>query len=125
MAEAIAKHLLPEDVPVYSAGSAPSKINPHAVAALAEIGLDADAQYSKGVDQVPIHDVKWLITLCAEEVCPIIPGVIHVLHWPHPDPGGGSPEEALASFCAVRDLIYKRCEDFVQSISPESDFSPM
>src|SRR5512146_3362024 len=71
MAEGIARALAPAGVKVSSAGSAPSRLNPLAVRALAEIGLDISGQRAKGLDQIPPGDVDAVVTLCAEEVCPV------------------------------------------------------
>ena len=105
--------------PIYSAGSAPSTVNPFATRALAEIGLSTAGHTSNGVDTVPMDQVRWLITLCAEEVCPSVPGDVQRLHWPHPDPAGhgGTDEETLAGFRSVRDALSVRIEDFIAEIS--------
>ena len=59
----------PRGVEVMSAGSEPSTVNPQAVAALAEVGIDITGHTSKSVDDLP-HDVDVVITLCFDEVCP-------------------------------------------------------
>jgi arsenate reductase len=107
MAEAIARRLAPSGVRVYSAGSEPSAVNPLAVQVLAEIGLDASGQRSKGVADIPIGDVDTVVTLCAEEVCPAFPGPVRRAHWPLPDPAAstGTDDERIASFRAVRDEL--------------------
>ncbi len=74
MAEGLARSLAPSGVKVSSAGSAPSKLNPLAVKALAELGLDISAHSSKSVDDIPPGDVDVVVTLCAEEVCPVFLG---------------------------------------------------
>ena len=71
MAEGIARALAPPSVKVSSAGSQPSRLNPLAVQALAEIGLDISGHWSKSVNDIPPDDVDAVITLCAEEVCPV------------------------------------------------------
>ena len=114
MAEGLARRMAPAGVEVYSAGSAPSRINPYAVRALAAVGLDAASQYSKGVSDVPQAQMRWVITLCAEEVCPIFSGDVERIHWPHPDPADatGSDAEILASFSRVRDAIEEKLSVF-------------
>jgi arsenate reductase len=59
-----------------------------AVQALAEVGLDASGQHSKGLDDVPDGAFDTVVTLCADEVCPVLPGHVLRLHWPLPDPEG-------------------------------------
>src|SRR5512145_3298854 len=94
MAEGIARALAPPGVRISSAGSAPSKLNPLAVKALDEIGVDIRRQYSKSVDDVPADGVDAVVTLCAEEVCPVFLGKAMRLHWGLPDPvSAGKPVE--------------------------------
>ena len=115
MAEAIARSLAAPEVPVQSAGSEPSRVNPLAVRALAEIDLDASAQRSKSVDEVDRAAVATVITLCAEEVCPVWLGDARRLHWPLPDPAGhpGSDAAGLERFRVVRDELRRRIEEFL------------
>ena len=110
MAEGIARSLAPAGVKVSSAGSAPSRLNPLAVRALAEIGLDISGQHSKSVDDIPPDGVEAVITLCAEEVCPVFLGKARRIHWGLPDPAGrGATEEAqLQAFREVRDELRRR-----------------
>ena len=110
MAEGIARSLAPAGVRISSAGSAPSRLNPLAVRALAEIGLDISGQYSKSVNDIPPEGVEVVITLCAEEVCPVFLGKARRLHWGLLDPAGhGATEEAqLQSFRDVRDELKRR-----------------
>ncbi|MGD8699820.1 MAG: arsenate reductase ArsC [Gemmatimonadales bacterium] len=113
MAEAIARSLAPEGVRVSSAGSAPSRVNPFAIRALDQIGLDASGQSSKGIDELREtegRDVDAVITLCAEEVCPVWLGQACRLHWPLPDPAAaaGSEDQILESFRTVREELSRR-----------------
>jgi len=110
MAEGIARALAPAGVKVSSAGSAPSRLNPLAVRALAEIGIDISGQRSKRVDEIPPGDVEVVVTLCAEEVCPAWLGRALRVHWGLPDPAAatGTDEERLRAFRDVRDELRKR-----------------
>ncbi|MGB8932270.1 MAG: arsenate reductase ArsC [Anaeromyxobacteraceae bacterium] len=110
MAEGIARSLAPAGVKVSSAGSAPSRLNPLAVRALAEIGIDISAHFSKSVDGVPPGDVDAVITLCAEEVCPVFLGKALRVHWGLPDPGAVAGDETarLQAFREVRDELRRR-----------------
>ena len=119
MAEGIARSLAPAGVRVSSAGSEPSRVNPFAIRALSEIGIDASGHRSEGTDDVAAAvergespPVDAVITLCAEEVCPVWLHDAARAHWPHPDPAGvtGSDEEILASFRAVRDELMHKLE---------------
>ena len=110
MAEGIARSLAPAVVKVSSAGSRPSRLNPFAVKALAEIGIDIGKQYSKSVDDIPSGDVDAVVTLCAEEVCPVFLGRALQVHWGLSDPAGagGTEEEQLQAFRNVRDELRRR-----------------
>ena len=119
MAEGIARSLAPAGVRVSSAGSEPSSVNPFAIRALNEIGIDASGHRSEGTDDVAagvergeIPPVDAVITLCAEEVCPVWLYDAARAHWPHPDPAGvtGSEEQILASFREVRDALGRKLE---------------
>jgi arsenate reductase len=112
MAEGIARSLAPAGVEVFSAGSEPTVLNPLAVEALAEIGLDISGHRSKGMDAVPADRVDAVITLCGEEVCPAWLGRATRLHWGLPDPAaaGGDHEVRLAVFRAVRDELALRLQ---------------
>jgi len=115
MAEAIARSLAGAEVSVQSAGSEPSRVNPLAVRALAEIGLDASEQRSKSVDEIDRAAVSTVITLCAEEVCPVWLGDARRVHWPLPDPAGHDESEAavLERFRVVRDELRRRIGRFL------------
>lgn len=110
MAEGIARSLAPEDVTVSSAGSLPTRVNPLAVRALDEIGIDIRSQRSKSVDAIPAGGVDAVITLCAEEVCPAFLGKARRIHWGLPDPAvaGGTEEERFQAFRSVRDELRRR-----------------
>jgi arsenate reductase len=110
IAEGLARRLAPPGVAIYSAGSEPGTINPLAVRVLAEAGVDASVQFSKGLDAIPLDDIDLVVTLCAEEVCPLFPRPVRKLHWPLPDPAKatGTDEERLAAFRSVRDQLSAR-----------------
>ena len=112
MAEGLARQLLGAHIEVMSAGSRPSRVNPHAMAAMAEIDLDISHQHSKSVDTIDPTSIDMVITLCAEEVCPILPGRVKRLHWPIQDPAGDtnglSSDEILTRFRSARDQIKAR-----------------
>jgi arsenate reductase len=113
MAEGLARDLGPAGIEMFSAGSEPSRVNPLAIEAMAEVGVDIGGQRSKGTDEIPQDQIDLVITLCAEEVCPVFPRPVSKLHWPHEDPAGleGTHAEKLASFARVRDQIRSRLED--------------
>lgn len=114
MAEGLARHLLGKRAEVMSAGSHPNQVNPHAIAAMADIGIDISQQQSKSVDTIDPATVDLVVTLCAEEVCPIPPAKVKRLHWPIADPVPGNseltPEEIQTRFRFARDQIRMRIE---------------
>lgn len=117
MAEGLARALLGDRVEVQSAGSAPTQVNPAAVAVLAELGINASGQRSKAVGEIDPASVDTVVTLCAEEVCPVFLHARRRIHWPLPDPASavaGEDEAArLGRFRAVRDEIRRRLAGLV------------
>ena len=113
LGEGLARHLFP-GFRIQSAGSLPSRVNPHAIEVLAEVGIDASAHTSKSVADIDPTTVDLVITLCAEEVCPAFLGKAERLHWPIPDPASEdpavSPEDLRSRFRATRDAIRGRLE---------------
>lgn len=122
MAEGLARARFGSAVPVESAGSQPSRVNPLAVAVMAEIGIDISGHASTAVDAVDPARVGTVVTLCADEVCPAFLGAAHRLHWPLPDPAGagGSQDERRQRFREVRDEIARRLE----ALDATSDATP-
>ena len=110
MAEGIARRLARSNVEVFSAGSSPATVNPLAIEALAEIGVDISGHRSKAVSEVPADRVEAVITLCAEEVCPTFLGGARRVHWGLPDPARvpGTREARLQAFREVRDELLRR-----------------
>jgi thioredoxin type arsenate reductase len=112
MAEALSRASAPTGWTVSSAGSQPSRVNPLALRVLAEIGLDIRHHRSKGLDEISLEDADLVVTLCAEEVCPVTPPTVERLSWAMADPAAvdGSEEERLAAFRDTRDEIQRRVE---------------
>lgn len=119
MAEGLARAMFGDEVRVQSAGSTPSRVSPYAIEVMREVGMDLSAHYSKSVDTIDPASVDIVITLCAEEVCPVFLGRARRLHWPIPDPASVDPtvprDEMLARFRAARDSIRARLDAFVQA----------
>lgn len=105
MAEGLGRALLADVAHISSAGSQPSKVNPIAIEVLKEIGVDISHQKSKSVDSIDKDKIDVVITLCAEEICPLFSGNVKRIHWPLPDPANRkySPDEQLKLFRTVRD----------------------
>lgn len=119
MAEGLARHRFGDRVRVRSAGSRPSRVHPHAIEVMAEIGIDIGGHASTSVETIDPTEVDTVITLCAEEVCPVFLGQATRLHWPLPDPAGdeegSNREQRLARFRATRDELRLRLEAFARA----------
>ena len=112
MAEAFARLHGGDDVVVFSAGSRPSgKVNPRAIAAMAEKGYDLSTHKSKSLDQVPKDDYEYVVTMGCGDECPWIPAK-HREDWDLPDPRNMAPEE----FAKVRDEIERRVLDLLKNL---------
>jgi arsenate reductase (thioredoxin) len=116
MAEGLGRMIFGDRVPVTSAGSEPSKVNPYAIEVMSELGVDLTTHHSKSVQTIDPSTVGTVITLCAEEVCPVFLGQARRLHWPIPDPASKDPsiprEEMLTRFRTARDTIHGMVEKF-------------
>ena len=112
MAHALACMVFGDSVRVQSAGSAPSTVNPWAIKAMAELGYDLTTHSSKSVQNIDPASVDLVVTLCAEEVCPVFLGGARRLHWPLNDPDRKheplTDEERLQHFRVARDQIHAR-----------------
>ena len=115
MAEGIARSLVPPGIRVWSAGSNPTRVRSEAIAVMREIGIDISGYRSKAVTEVPVAEIDTVITLCAEEVCPLFFGSAERIHWPLPDPAAaeGPEETRLAAFRKTRDELRRRIGAFL------------
>lgn len=114
MAEGLARSMYGSKAVIASAGSRPSRVNPYAIEVMKEAGIDLASHTSKSVDNVDPANVDVVITLCAEEVCPVFLGNARRLHWPIPDPASDDSsldrDEMLARFRTARDTIRGKLE---------------
>jgi len=123
MAEGLARRLFGDHIPVMSAGSEPSTVNPYAVEVMREVGIDLSAHHSKSVESVDPAAVHTVITLCAEEVCPVFLGSARRIHWPIPDPASREPlprEELLSRFREARDTLRAKLEMLTPEVLPRA-----
>ncbi len=121
MAEGLARQLLhPSEV--LSAGSRPSRVNPYAIEAMREVGIDITGHRSKSVSEIDPASVDLVVTLCAEEVCPVLPGRVRRLHWPIDDPASDdpalAPEQLLGRFRIAREAIRARLMALAGELTP-------
>ena len=106
LAEALARRIAPPGTMVLSAGSNPWRVHPMAIRALAEVGIDISGARSKGMGEIHLERADLVVTLCAEEVCPVVPAAVRRLHWPIEDPAEAwGEEEMLQRFRETRDLL--------------------
>ena len=113
MAQAFAKIWGGEEVEAYSADSRPSgKINPKAIAAMAELGYDLSTHDSKSLDEIPAIQFDYVITMGCGDACPWVPA-IHRLDWQIPDPREMDPKD----FNAVRNLISEKVQELISNMN--------
>jgi arsenate reductase len=117
MAEGFARHYGYGRVEAHSAGMEPSQLNPYAVRAMQEKGIDISGQQSKGLDWDLARKMDVVITVCghANESCPVLPPEVKRLHWPLEDPAAatGTDAEILATFRRIRDQVESRVRDLL------------
>ena len=124
MAEGIARSLAPAGVRVSSAGSEPTPVKPEAIAVLREIGIDISHHRSKRVASLPDAEmVDTVVTLCADEVCPLFLRRVRRVHWALPDPAAAPDGEAArrAAFRAVRDELRRRLSVLFAGGAPQEE----
>ena len=111
LAVALMRHLRGDEFEVYSAGTDPKGVHPLTIEVLREIGIDASAQQSKHIDDLPVKDFDYIITLCgsAAQNCPVFCGKGIKMHHGFDDPAAvtGSEPDIFDSFRKVRDQIKK------------------
>ncbi len=107
MAEGLLRAMAGERFEVFSAGTRPAGLNPHAVAAMAEIGIDISSHRSKSVEEFRDQSFDCILTVCdrAREACPVFPGRALRFHHDFEDPAAAAAEQQLAVFRKVRDEI--------------------
>ena len=112
MAEGWARALKAGEIDAFSAGIETHGLNPLAVKAMAEAGVDISGQRSKTVAELAGGQFDYVVTVCshANETCPVFPGKAKVVHVAFDDPpklarGAKSDQEALAHYRRVRDEI--------------------
>ncbi|MGE0172529.1 MAG: arsenate reductase ArsC [Oligoflexales bacterium] len=116
LAEGIAKAMFGNKMLIESAGSSPSgTIQPWAVKVLDELGIDISENKSKSCSDLPadfVQRLDFVVTLCAEEVCPVMITKARRLHWPIPDPAAAPDEKKSDAFRNARNLIRAKLEQF-------------
>jgi len=120
MAEGWIRHFAGDRAMVFSAGVSPHRVNPRAIAVMAEAGIDISHHTSNHVDEFLEKDIDIVLTVCdnAKETCPVFPKRVRTVHHAFHDPSFtvGTEEEILNDFRRVRDEIRAYAETFVQTI---------
>lgn len=125
MAEGYVRSIAPAAWKVFSAGTRPElEVNPFAVRAMAEIGIDISSQRPKSVNEFTAEAIDYLVTVCggAKESCPVFSGRVGKrLHIGFPDPADarGTDEEIMAVYRQVRNDIMIGFKSFVDRINNE------
>ncbi|EJA1886366.1 arsenate reductase (thioredoxin) [Staphylococcus pseudintermedius] len=110
MAEGWGKHILGDDWDVYSAGIETHGVNPQAIKAMEEVGIDISSHTSDLIDPQIIQQSDLVVTLCsdADQNCPTTPSHVKKEHWGFDDPAGKDWSE----FQRVRDEIGEKIKAF-------------
>ena len=120
MAEGFLRALAGDRFEAASAGTEARGVNPLAVRAMAEAGVDISGQTSKTLDRFVGEPWDHVITVCdnANEACPIFPAARTRLHWSFDDPSTscGTESERLAVFGRVRDEIKATLESWLERL---------
>lgn len=127
MAEGWARHLLSDQMEACSAGTDPQGLNPLAVKAMAEVGVDISGHSSKSIARCEPDTLDLVVTVCdhAHEHCPLFTGDTRVVHRGFEDPprlaaDARSDEEALPHYRRVRDEIRAFVET-MPNLFPQGD----
>jgi len=116
MAEGIVNHFLGDRLEAFSAGTRASFVNPTAIEAMKEIGVDMSNHRSKNLSEFDGKSFDHVITLCgdANETCPLYIGGTKKTHIGFDDPAKatGSPEEILREFRRVRNEIKDKLTNY-------------
>ncbi|KXZ23467.1 arsenate reductase [Bacillus nakamurai] len=119
MAEGWAKQYLSDVWEVYSAGIEAHGLNPNAVKAMKEIGIDVSNQTSDIINPNILNNADFVVTLCgdAADKCPMTPPHVKRDHWGFDDPAKaeGTEKQKWSTFQRVRDEIGERIKRFAET----------
>ncbi|MEA2711203.1 MAG: hypothetical protein QOF78_3804 [Phycisphaerales bacterium] len=124
MAEGFARSLKGDAIDAYSAGVEPHGMNPRAVKAMSEAGVDISGQRSKHVDELKDVAFDYVVTVCdhANETCPMFPGKMKRVHVGFDDPprlakDAKTEEDAMRHYRRVRDEIKQYMQTLPESLT--------
>ncbi len=119
MAEGFLRDLGGDGFESFSAGVAPTAVNPLAVKVMEEADIDISGQLSQSADEFLDEEFDYVVTVCdnAQKTCPVYPGSYKKVHWNLEDPADatGTEEEKLIVFRKTRDLIKENVLEFIDS----------
>jgi arsenate reductase (thioredoxin) len=115
MAEALLLLMAGQHFEVYSAGTHPAGLNPAAIGAMRELGVDISSHRSKHVNEFLSKQFDYVITVCdrAKESCPVFPSASRLLHWSFEDPAAAADAQRKEIFTRVRDEIADKICQFI------------
>ena len=126
MAEGFSRYLKSGEIEAHSAGINPKGIDPRAIKAMAEVGIDISTQKSRSIEEVKHLEFDYVITLCdnAQKTCPTFPAKTRVMHVGFEDPPGlaanaKDEEEAMAHYRRIRDEIKAFVDTLPQALLEE------
>ena len=103
---------------VYSAGTKPQKVNPFAIKAMAEIGIDISKKTANHADEYAEIEFDYVFTVCdnAKEICPIFPNAKEIIHNSFIDPADatGTEKEQLEVYIEVRNQLSNYFKAFAE-----------
>ncbi len=109
MAEALLRKLRGAEYDVLSAGTSPTRVHPHVVKVMEEIGIDMSGHRAKAVDELAGRRFDLVVTVCdaAKEACPALQSAGERMHSSFEDPSAfrGTEQQSLAVYRRVRDEI--------------------
>jgi protein-tyrosine-phosphatase len=112
MAAGYLKHLAGDRIEVRSAGTEPGEqVNPSAVAAMAEEGIDISANFPKKLTDEAVKESDYVITMGCGDTCPFFPGKTY-LDWPLDDPAG----QGVDAVRPIRDAVRAKVEALIAEI---------
>lgn len=127
MAEELLRKIAGDRFHVESAGLEPGTLNPYAVAALKEVGIDISGKETVSAFELLKQGryYTYVITVCDEasaETCPIFPGCRERFHWSFPDPSKftGTDEEIMTRVREVKDQIGDKITEWVTAVKNEN-----
>lgn len=116
LAEGLANAMFGNNAEIESAGSEPSGVvQPWAIKVLQEEGIDISKNRSKSFESLPpefLRDLNYVITLCAEEICPVMLTNATRLHWPIPDPASVAENKKSEAFISAKNQIREKLKEF-------------